>query len=68
LLLLKISKNLHVPFAAMPHVAGGLRLNALITVIEENFICLVGTQIPTVSMMEWQLILGLKSLIRNKAS
>jgi hypothetical protein len=35
----------------------------------ENFlICLVGTRIPTVSMMEWQLILPLETLIRNKAS
>jgi hypothetical protein len=68
LFLLKMSKNLHMSFAAMMHLAEGLCLSALLTLKVENSICLLGTQIPTVSMMEWQFILPLKILIRNKAS
>jgi hypothetical protein len=65
----KMSKNLQISFVAMTHLAEGLCLKALLTLKVENFlICLVGTRIPTVSMMEWQLILPLKTSIRNKAS
>jgi hypothetical protein len=39
-------------FVAMMHLAEGLCLNALLTQKVENFICLVDTRIPTVSMME----------------
>jgi hypothetical protein len=64
-----MSKNQQISFAAMTHLAEGLCLNALLTLKVENYIiCLVGTRIPTVSMMEWQLILPLKTLLRNKAS
>jgi hypothetical protein len=35
---------------------------------ENSLICLVGTRIPTVSKMEWQLILSLKTLIRYNAA
>jgi hypothetical protein len=60
----KMSKNLHTSFAAMTHLAEGLCLSALLMLKVENyFICLAGTRIPTVSMMEWQL----KTLIQNKA-
>jgi hypothetical protein len=53
-----MSKNLHVSFAAMLHLAEGLWLNALLMLnIENSLICLVGTRIPTVFMMEWQFIL-----------
>jgi hypothetical protein len=62
-------KNLQISFVAMTHLAEGLFLNALLTPeVENSLVCLVGTRIPTVSMMEWQLILPLKTLIRNKAS
>jgi hypothetical protein len=64
----KMSKNLQISFAAMTHLAEGLFLNALLTLKVKFLIRLVGTRIPTVSMMEWQLILPLKTLIRNKAS
>jgi hypothetical protein len=51
-------------FAAMM-LAEGLWLNELLTLkIENSLISLVGTRIPTVSMMEWQFILPLKTLIR----
>jgi hypothetical protein len=54
-------------FAAMTHLAEGLCLNALLKLkVENSPIWLVGTRIPTVFMMEWQFILPLKTLIRNK--
>jgi hypothetical protein len=69
LFLLKISKNLRMSFAAMTHLAEGLCLSALLTLKVENFlICLVGTRISTVSMMEGQFILRLKTQIKDKAS
>jgi hypothetical protein len=69
MLLPNMPKNLNMSFAAMTHLAEGLCLNALLTLkVESSLICLVGTQIPTVSMMEWQLILPLKTLITNKTS
>jgi hypothetical protein len=66
---MKMSKNLHMSFAAVAHLAGGLCLNALLLLkVENSLICLIGTRIPTVSMMEWQFILPLETLIRNEAS
>jgi hypothetical protein len=51
-------KNLHTTFAAMTHLAEGLCLSALLTLKVENvLICLAGTQIPTVSMMELQFVI-----------
>jgi hypothetical protein len=65
----KMSKNLQISFVAMTHLAEELFLNTLLTLkVENSLIFLVGTRIPTVSMMDWQLILLLKTLIRNKAS
>jgi hypothetical protein len=56
-------------FAALAHLAEGLCLRALLTLkAEKSLICLVGTRIPTVSMIAGQFILLLKILIRNKAS
>jgi hypothetical protein len=56
-------------FAALAHLAEGLCLRALLTLkVEKSLICLTGTRIPTVSMIERQFILPLKTLIRNKAS
>jgi hypothetical protein len=58
-------KYLHTPLAAPTHLAEAL--NTLLTLkVENSLICLVGTRIPTVPMMEWQFILPLKILIRNK--
>jgi hypothetical protein len=55
--------------AAMTHLAEGLCFNALLTLKVENYlICLVGTRIPTLSKIEGQFILPLKTFIRNKAS
>jgi hypothetical protein len=54
-------------FAAMTHLPEGLCLNALLTLIVEDYrIFFVGTQIPTVSMMELQFILSFKILINIK--
>jgi hypothetical protein len=48
-------------------MGGGLRLDALLTEKEENsLVSLVGVLITTVTMMEWQLVLLLKALIRIK--
>jgi pyruvate formate-lyase activating enzyme-like uncharacterized protein len=56
-------------FPAVAQQAEGLCLNALLMLkVENSLICLVGTEIPTVSMMERQFILPLKILKRNKAS
>jgi hypothetical protein len=56
-------------FAALTHAAKGLFLSALLTLKVKNSLnCLEGTRVPTASMMEWQFILPLKALIRNKAS
>jgi hypothetical protein len=49
-------------FSAMMHLDEGLCLNAMPTLkLENTLILLVGTRISTVSMMEWQLILPLKT-------
>jgi hypothetical protein len=49
----KMSKNQQISFEAMTHLAEGLFLNVLLTLkVENSLICLVGTRIPTVSMME----------------
>jgi hypothetical protein len=41
-------------FAALAHLTEVLRLRALLTLqVELSFILLVGTRIPTASMMEW---------------
>jgi hypothetical protein len=61
MLLLNTSKNMHISSAAaMAHLAERLCLSALLMLKAENSrICHVGTQIPAVSMMEWQFILPL---------
>jgi hypothetical protein len=62
-----MSKNLHKSFAAVTHLVEGLCLNALLTVeVGHSLVCLVGTRKPKVFMMEWQLILPFKTLVRNK--
>jgi hypothetical protein len=53
----------------MVHLAEGVCLNALLTLkVENTLICLVGTRVPAVSKMERQLVLPLKTLIRNIVS
>jgi hypothetical protein len=53
-------------FAAVTHLVEGLSLEALLTLkVETSLICLVGTRKPTVSIIEQQLILFLKTLIRK---
>jgi hypothetical protein len=55
-------------FAAVTHLVEGLSLETLLTLkVEKSLICLVRARRPTVSIIE-QLILFLKTLIRNKAS
>jgi hypothetical protein len=63
-----MSKNLRMTFAAMTRPAEELCLGVLLTLKAKNSLCLLGTRTPTVSMMEWQLILPLKALMINKAS
>jgi DNA-binding TFAR19-related protein (PDSD5 family) len=56
-------------FAAVTHLAEGVSLEILLALKVETFlICLVGTRGLTVFITEQQLILFLKTLIRNKAS
>jgi hypothetical protein len=63
-----MSKYLQTSLAAMMYLAEGLCSNALLTLkVENSLICLVSTRIPTESKMERQLILPLKTFIRNKA-
>jgi hypothetical protein len=65
--LLKASRDLQKLFAAAAHIAEGLRLETLpILKVEKSLICLLGTRRPTVSIIKQQLILFLKTLIRNK--
>jgi hypothetical protein len=61
----KMSKNLQISSAAVTHLAEGLFRNTLLTLkVENSLIC----HEYQVSMMEWQLILPFKTLIRNNAS
>jgi hypothetical protein len=64
-----MSKYLQTSLAAMMHLTEGLCFNSLLTLkVENSLICLVDTRKPTVSKMEGQFILPLKTFIRNKAS
>jgi hypothetical protein len=61
--------DLQMPFAAITHLVEGLSLETFFTLKEEmSLICFEGICKPTVSIMEQELILFLKSLTRNKAS
>jgi hypothetical protein len=54
----EMSNSLHRSFAAMVHLAEGLCVNALLTLkVENSLICLVGTRILAVSIIEWQFII-----------
>jgi hypothetical protein len=56
-------------FAAMMHLVEGLNLETLLMLrVQKSLICLVATWRPTVSIIEQQSILVLKTLARNKAS
>lgn len=66
MLLLNVSKYLHMSSAAVMRVDEGPCLNALLVLdVEEFLICLVGTRIPVLTMMEWQFMFTLKTLKRN---
>jgi hypothetical protein len=61
--------QIRVLFAAATHIAEGLNLDTLLTLkVEKSLIFLVGIRRPTLSIIEQQLIVFLKTLIRNKAS
>jgi hypothetical protein len=56
-------------FAAAAHLFEGLSLETLLTLkVEKSLICLVGTRIQAVAVIDQQSIYFLKMLIRNKAS
>jgi hypothetical protein len=64
----KTSKDLHMPFTAMKHMAEGLCLNAVLMLkVENSLICLAGTGMPAVSKMAWQFIWPMEIFIVNKA-
>jgi hypothetical protein len=53
-----------VSFATMAHLAEGQCVGALLTPkVEDSLSFLVGTRMPTVSVMEWQFSLPLKQEI-----
>jgi hypothetical protein len=69
LFLLKMSRDLQMLFAAITHLVEGLSLETFLTLkVEKSLICFAGIYNPTVSIIEQQLILFLKTLTRNKAS
>jgi hypothetical protein len=56
-------------FAAMTHLVKGLSVETLLKLkVEKSVICLVGTRRQTMSIIEQQSILFLKTSMRNKAS
>jgi hypothetical protein len=56
-------------FAAVTHLVEGLGFETLLTLkVEMSQICLVGTRRPTISIIERESVLFLKTLIRNNAS
>jgi hypothetical protein len=66
LFFLKMSKDLQMMFSAITHIVEGLNLEKFLTLkVEKSLICLAGIGKPTVSIIEQQLILFLKT--RNKA-
>jgi hypothetical protein len=61
---LKTSRDFQM-FAAVTHLVEGLNLETLLALkVEKSLICLVGTRRPTVSIVEQQSILLLKTLMR----
>jgi hypothetical protein len=64
LCLLKTSWDLQILFAAVTHLAEGLTLETLLTLkVQISLIGLVGTRRPTVSIIEQQQILFLKTFV-----
>jgi hypothetical protein len=64
-----MSISLHIALAAETHLADGLTLKLwLTTKVEKSIIILEGIRKLTVSNMEEQVILFLKTLIRKRAS
>jgi hypothetical protein len=57
--LLKMSRNLHISFAAMTRLTEGLCFNALLTAeVENSLVWPVGACVSTVCMMERELALA----------
>jgi hypothetical protein len=62
LFLLKMSRDLQMLFAAITRLVEGLSLETFWTLkMEKSLICFAGTCKPTVSIIEQQLILFLKT-------
>jgi hypothetical protein len=69
LFLLQMSRDLQMLFAAIAHLVEGLSLDTFFTLkVEKSLICFAGICKPTLPLIEQQLILFLKTLIRNKTS
>jgi hypothetical protein len=66
LFLLKMSRDLQMLFAAITRLVKGLSLETFFTL--KSLSCFAGIRKPTVSIIEQQLILFLKTLTRNKAT
>jgi hypothetical protein len=69
LFLLQMSRDLQMLFAAITRLVEGLSLDTFLTLkVEKSLICFAGICKPTVSIMEQQLLLFLKTLTKNKSS
>jgi hypothetical protein len=69
LFLLKISRDLQTLLAAITHLVEGLSLETFFTLkVGKSLTCFAGIYRPTVSIIEQQLIIYLKTLTKNKAS
>jgi hypothetical protein len=67
LFLLKMSRDLQMLFAAITHLVEGLSLETFFTLkVEKSLICFAGICKLTVSIIEKQLVLFLKTLTRIK--
>jgi hypothetical protein len=63
LCLLKTSRDLQMFFASMTHLVEGLSLETLLTLkVEQSLICLMDARKPTVSIIDKQPILFLKTI------
>lgn len=59
-ILLNMSKNLHISFAAVTHLDQGVCLNALLMLKVDNSVThLLDTRMPTLSTIEWQFMLNI---------
>jgi hypothetical protein len=55
MILLYVSKKMHISFAVLANLADGLRLGALLAIkVEKSLIYHVATRMLTLSTTEWQ--------------